>query len=398
MTHTVLHIDPFSGVSGDMLLGAFISLGVPLEVVASAVESVIPNEVRFDPVPVKRSGLAGIMCRIEETGGPARRSLDEMLALVDKSGLAPAITDPALKALRSIGDAEAQVHGIKDAPVHLHELGGRDTIADIVGIMAAVNFVNPTGISCGPVNLGSGFVETSHGTMPVPAPATALLAMDMPVFAEGPEVELTTPTGAAIIGVLAESFHTLPPMTITGVGAGAGTRDNPGFPNLLRIFKGIMGAGAGKDTAIMIECGIDDVSPEYLAPVTEHLQAAGAKEVHLIPVLTKKGRIGTLIRILASREEAETLSAEVLENTGSAGLRLWSVERDVLERETLTVETPHGPLSFKRWRTPSGRWRAKPEYEEVRTLAVKAGIPEMEMRDIAMASYIMEFRNGQKED
>jgi uncharacterized protein (TIGR00299 family) protein len=398
MTETILHIDPFSGVSGDMLLGAFLSLGVPLEVIADAVESVIPGEIVFDPVPVKRSGLAGLLCRIDQVGGPGKRSLDEMLTLIDGSVLAPEIKEPALQALRVIGEAEAKVHGNADGPVHLHELGGQDTVTDIVGVMAAVHFISPVRINCGPVNLGSGFVDTSHGRMPVPAPATALLVRDIPVFTEGPPMELTTPTGAAIIGVLTDSYGTIPPMTVTGVGTGAGTRDHKGFPNLLRVFKGRSGSGAEKETAVMIECGVDDVSPEYLAPVSETLQSAGAKEVNLIPVFTKKGRMGALLRVLVSEEDAESLVAEVLRTTGSAGLRFWGVEREVLPRETLTVNTPHGPLPFKRWRSPAGRWRAKPEYEDVKRLAAEAGIPEMEMRDIAMASYILEFGDGQEED
>ena len=168
MTQTTLHIDPFSGVSGDMLLGAFLSLGVPLEVIVDAVESVIPGEVVFEPVTVKRSGLAGLLCGVKPTGGPAKRSLDEMLSLVDGSDLPGKIRESSIQALRSIGEAEARVHGNADGPVHLHELGGQDTIADVVGVMAAVHFLGPERISCGPVNLGSGFVDTSHGKMPIP--------------------------------------------------------------------------------------------------------------------------------------------------------------------------------------------------------------------------------------
>jgi uncharacterized protein (TIGR00299 family) protein len=371
---------------------------VPLEVVADAVESVIPGEVAFEPVPVKRSGLAGLLCGVKQVGGPPKRSLDEMLSLVDGSGLPARIREPALQALRLIGEAEAQVHGNADGPVHLHELGGQDTIADVVGVMAAVHSIDPVEIICGPVNLGSGFVDTSHGKMPIPAPATALLVRKMRVFAEGPQMELTTPTGAAIIGVLADRFGNIPLTTISAVGTGAGTRDHKGFPNLLRVFKCTVSTEEDEEAAVVIECGVDDVSPEYLAPVTETLQAAGAKEVHLIPVFTKKERIGALLRVLALEEDTEDLIAQVLEATGSAGLRFWKVRREVLQRETLTVKTPHGPLPFKRWRSPSGRWRVKPEYGGVKDLAAKAGIPEMEMRDLAMASYILEFGDGQEED
>jgi uncharacterized protein (TIGR00299 family) protein len=398
MTETILYIDPFSGVSGDMLLGALLSLGVPLEVITSAVEAVIPGEVRFDPVPVKRSGLAGLWCRVEPVGGPPSGTLDEMLELLGRSALDAGIKEHAGRALRSLGDAEAKAHGSAGGPVHLHELGGQDTIADVVGVAAAIAYIGPEQIHCGPINLGRGFVVTSHGTMPVPAPATAHLVEGMPVFAEGPEGELTTPTGAAVLRVLTDVFGVMPSMTVAAVGNGAGTREYKGLPNLLRVFRGQVAGDTMKEAAVMIECGIDDVSPEYLAPAEETLQAAGAREVHLIPVFTKKGRLGILLRVLVGEEDAEDLVREVLEVTGSAGLRFWKVRREVQPRETLTVMTPHGPLSFKRWRLPSGRWRFKPEYDEVRELAGDAGIPEVEMRDLAVASYLSEFGDGQEED
>jgi len=381
-----------------MLLGAFLSLGVPLETVVASVDSVIPGEVRFDPVQVKRSGLAGLLCRVEPVGGPSKRNLDEMLELIEVSALDAAVKNPALRALRSIGDAEIRGHGSSHGPVHLHELGGQDTLADIVGVMAAVAHIRPARVHCGPVNLGQGFVDTSHGKMPVPAPATGLLIKGMLVFAEGPEQELTTPTGAAIVSTLADEYGAMPLMTITATGTGAGTRENTGFPNLLRVFEGQVAATEGSVPAVMIECGIDDVSPEYLAPVVDALQEAGAREVHLIPVFTKKGRFGVLLRVLASEEKVQDLTRDVLEFTGSAGLRFWDVKRDVLPREVVTVTTSYGPLSIKRWRSPSGRWKFKPEYEEVRSLAKKAGIPEIEMRDLAVASYLSESEDEQKED
>lgn len=398
MTRTVLYIDPFSGVSGDMLLGAFLSLGVPLEAVVSAVESVIPGEVRFDPVPVKRGGLAGLLCRVERVGGPPSRNLDEMLELTGASGLPDGVREPALKALGAIGEAEAGGHGISHGPIHLHELGGQDTIADIVGVMAAVAHIGPDRILCGPVNLGSGFVDTAHGRMPVPAPATARLVKGMPVFAEGPGQELTTPTGAAILGVVADGFGKMPAMTVSSIGTGAGTRENQGFPNLLRIFMGDTDSACGVERAVMIECGVDDVSPEYLAPVVSSLQDAGAREVHVLPVFTKKGRLGVLLRVLASTESAGDLRRELLEATGSAGLRFWGVERDVLPRDTVRVDTPHGAVSIKEWRSPSGRRVFKPEFEDVRRLAEKAGISPGEMRDLAVSCYLSEVGDGQEED
>ena len=398
MTRTILFIDPYSGVSGDMLLGAFISLGVPLETVVSSVEKVIPGEVRFRPVPVKRAGLSGLLCKVEPAGGPSSRNLDDMLELVNGSSLDPEVKGPAEKALRLIGQAEAEAHGITEGHIHLHELGGQDTLADIVGTMAAAAWLRPGRIHCGPVNLGRGFVQTAHGKMPVPAPATARLVKGMPVFSEGPAQELTTPTGAAILGALVDEFGTMPSMTIASMGTGSGTRENEGFPNLLRIFKGEVELSRQEERAVMIECGIDDVSPEYMAPMVNTLQDAGAKEVHVVPVLTKKGRFGVLMRVLGSVEKAGDLRRDVLDATGSAGLRFWNVQRDVLEREIVNFSTPYGTVPIKKWRSPSGQWVFKPEYEDVCRLGEKAGISASKMRDLVVSLYLSECGDGQEED
>jgi len=396
--NSILYIDPFSGVSGDMLLGAFLSLGVPMQVISDAVDSVIPGEVELSAIPVTRSGLAGIACEVKVIGGPQSRTLVEMLDLVEASELPDHIIQGALRTLRSLGEAEGKAHGQYDGPVHLHELGGQDTLADIVGALTALSFLNPGKVWCGAVNLGRGYVETSHGKMPIPAPATAHLVEGMVVFTDGPDAELTTPTGAAILREIVEEFGPMGPMTINISGNGAGNRDYKEFPNLLRIFLASEVSDDEARGAFIIECGIDDASPEYLAPATDILQAAGAWEVHVIPAFTKKGRMGVLLRVLAPEMKKQTLIETVLEITGSAGLRFWPVGRTVLEREMITVKTPHGPVAFKRWRSPSGHWRFKPEFEDVQRLAVKTGIPAVKVRDLAIAAYVSEVEDGQKED
>lgn len=398
MTKTILYIDPFSGASGDMLLGAFLSLGVPMEVISGAVDSVIPGEVELSALPVTRSGLAGVACEVKVVGGPQNRTLEEMMNLVEGSGLPDPVIQGALRTLQSLGEAERKAHGQTGGPVHLHELGGQDTLADIVGALAAVSYFDPDQVRCGAINLGRGFVQTSHGQMPVPAPATAHLVEGMAVFTDGPVAELTTPTGAAILREIVEEFGSIGPMTIQMSGNGAGSRDFKGFPNLLRMFLASKAPDDEALSAVIIECGIDDASPEYLAPATEVLLAAGAREVHVIPAFTKKGRMGVLLRVLAPEAEKQALINAVLETSGSAGLRFWRVDRTVLDREMITVKTPHGPVSFKRWRTPSGQWRFKPEFEDVQRLAEKAGIPAAKMRDLAVAAYVSEVGDGQEKD
>lgn len=394
----ILYIDPFSGVSGDMFLGAFLSLGVPLEVISRAVESVIPGEVEFSVHPVRRSSLAGTNCEVKITGGPQSRTLETMMNLVKESGLPDPVLQRVLRTLGTLGEAEKKAHGQVEGPVHLHELGGQDTLADIVGSMAAVHYLDPDQIRCGAVNLGRGYVQTSHGKMPVPAPATAHLVQGMLVISRGPESELTTPTGAAILCEIVEEFGPIGPMVVQRSGCGAGSKDFEEFPNLLRIFEGVSTEDDGVESAVMIECGIDDASPEYLAPAVEALQAAGALEVHIIPAFTKKNRMGALLRVLAPEAEKQQLIDAVLESSGSAGLRYWCVDRTVQPREMITVKTPYGAISFKRWRTPSGKWRFKPEFDDVQRLAEKEGISGAAMRDLAVAAYLSEVNDGPEED
>lgn len=383
----ILYIDPFSGVSGDMFLGALISLGTPLEMIREAVERVIPGEVAFHVAEEKRCSLAGTRCRVEITGGPGRRSLDGLLDLVREADLPRPVRDGAVNVLNRLGKAEALAHGSAGS-VHLHELGGQDTLADVVGTLAAVHALSVDRVQAGPINLGAGTVRTEHGVMPVPAPATAFLLEGVPVRSMGPEVELTTPTGAALVTEIAGGYGPVPPMTITKVGTGAGGRDNEGYPNLLRVFLGrLEGPSAADDRSVMIECGLDDVSPEYLAPLTELLQGSGALEVHVIPAPTKKGRLGVLVRVLASPDDRERLVRILLDHSGTAGLRYWDAQRVILPREIVTVSTPHGEVRVKRWLTPSGVWRAKPEYEDVREIAQRTGMAAGELRDRVMAIY-----------
>jgi uncharacterized protein (TIGR00299 family) protein len=393
----LLYIDPFSGVSGDMFLGALLSLGLPEPVLVDAVDKVIPGEVRFDISEVTRSGLAGIRCEVVVTDGPPRRTLDDMITLIGSADLVNSVKNRCIRIMESLGEAEGKAHGAGKA-VHLHELGGQDTLADIVGVTTGIFHLGIGEIMSGPINLGKGFVDTEHGVMPVPAPATAQLVKGMPVFARGPAVELTTPTGAALIKELASEFGSVPEMTVQNIGTGAGGRDNQDFPNLLRVFSGHISRDLPIDESVMIECGIDDVSPEYMAPLTASLHEEGALEVHMVPTHTKKGRIGVLLRVLVPSGSEERMARTILDLSGSAGLRFWKVSRKILTREMVEIVSEHGKVRVKRWRSPSGRWRAKPEFEDIRELSESSGIPMGELRERIMAQYYLECGNEQAED
>lgn len=394
----VLHFDPFAGASGDMVLGALLGAGVPLEVIAGAVEKAVPGEARLSRASVLRGGLAGTQCVVEIRRDHSRQ-LPEMKSAVEQAGLDPAARDLALAVLSRLGEAEAKVHG-KAGGAHLHEVGSTDTLVDLVGAAAGILHLAPSAVTVGPVNVGSGSVRCAHGDLPVPPPATAELLKGAVVFSRGPAFELTTPTGAAILATLAASFPggfgPLPPLALSAVGLGAGTSEFSGFPNLLRLFLGTAPASAGAsagsspggaEEAVVIEVGLDDASPEYLAPLAEALHGEGAREVMLIPALGKKGRMGVLLRVLGPVELESALVAAVLEQTGSPGARWHRVSRRTLPRETVTVGTPWGPVRVKRWRTPGGRVRGKPEFEDCAELARQSGVAASEVRDAAMAAF-----------
>jgi uncharacterized protein (TIGR00299 family) protein len=397
----LLHLDPFAGVSGDMFLGALAGAGVPLAVMAEAVERVVSGEAALSARPVTRGGLAGTQV-VVDLRRDRRRTLAEMRAAVEGAGLAPAVAELALAVLLRIGEAEARVHGTGEGEPHLHEMGSADTLVDVVGTAAGVAHLAPSRITSSPVNVGSGMVRIAHGEVPVPAPATAELLRGAPVFARGPAFELATPTGAALLATLlarfSGGFSSLPPMTLTAVGLGAGSSEFPGFANLFRVFVGEEPAlaeakagsapGGAEEEAVVIEVGLDDVSPEYLAPLAESLHGAGAREVMLIPALGKKGRMGVLLRVLAPVELQESLVAQVLDQTGSPGARFYQVGRVTLPRQTSTVETPFGPVRVKWWLTPGGRRKGKPEFDDCAAAARAAQVSPAEVREAAMAAFL----------
>ncbi len=405
----ILHLDPFAGVSGDMFLGALAGCGVPLQVLEAAVEAVVPGEVELSCAPVTRGHLAGMRCEVKIIRD-RERSLAEMKDAVRRSKLETAVKDLALAALARLGEAEAKAHGLQGG-AHLHELGCTDTMADVAGTAAGVVHLGVERVTCGPVNVGAGFVRCAHGLLPVPPPATAEMLRGAVVFSRGPEFELATPTGAALLSTLVSFFPgggygPLPPMTVRTVGLGAGTSEFPGFPNLFRVFLGDgstgspFGAGApdgstgspfgagAPEEAVILEVGLDDASPEYLAPLADSLQAQGAREVHLLPAATKKGRMGVLVRVLSPPEAREALVSALLEETGSPGVRWYPVSRLTLPREELTVQTSFGPVRVKAWRTPSGRPRGKPEFEDCAAAARRAGVTAIEVREAAMAAFL----------
>jgi uncharacterized protein (TIGR00299 family) protein len=366
----ICYLDAFSGISGDMTVGALIDAGADSGAVVLALEG-LGTGAQFTVEKTKRGGLAASKFRVIGGHATGHRHLKNILELIDASALPGSVKQAASAVFQRLGEAEAKVHDISLDKVHFHEVGAVDSICDIVGACAAFDLLDVDEIHSSPLNVGSGTVKTEHGVLPVPAPATAELLTGKPVYTRGPSVELTTPTGAAIAATLASEFGPLPPMQITATGYGAGDRDFQEHANVLRVLIGETSGAEEATSVAVLEANIDDSSPQVLGYAMERLLEAGALDVTLESVLMKKNRPGTLVRVIAKPEDREALAQLVFAETSTLGLRIYSAERRVKARHTLEVETPYGKVRIKI--ADNGSYA--PEYEDCRKLARETGVP-----------------------
>lgn len=365
----ICYLDAFSGISGDMLVGALADAGASQQALLDGLNA-LGLEATYEFARTRRAGISATKFHVAG-GRPANhRHLHHILGLIQRSGLPERVCRNAAAVFQNLGQAEAKVHGVPIEKVHFHEVGAVDSIADIVGACLGFELLGVEAVYCSAVNVGNGTVRTEHGTLPVPAPATAELLRGKPVYAQGPEAELTTPTGAALAVTLARDFGPLPPMRISETGYGAGERDFPQQANVLRVIVGEASGATEAATVSVIEANLDDASPEVLAYALERLLEAGALDVSLAPLLMKKGRPGTLLRVIARPEDRERLAAMVFAETTTLGLRWWDAERRVQERRWVEVETLYGKVRIK-----IGESAWAPEYEDCRRLAREAGVP-----------------------
>ena len=370
------YLDCSTGVSGDKLLGALLDAGsadgrFTAEHLADIVAALAP-EARVIVERVRSRGISALGVRVLAEGQPHARSWADIRASLETAALPKAVAEMALRAFGALAQAEATVHGTAVDDVHFHEVGAIDSIIDVVGACAGLHALGITTLISTPVAVGSGTVETSHGTLPVPAPATALLLRDagVPILAGAATGELTTPTGAALLAACVERFSAMPPLTIARIGYGAGTRDI-GVPNVCRIIVAeeplLAGRSAENLTAEMVavlETNLDHVSPEELAFACEELLGEGALDVWQTPIVMKKGRSAVLLSVLAAEQEIGRFSARVTELTGSLGVRVRVVERFAVPREVIEVATEWGPVRVK-----IGAGRLRPEHEDVARIA-----------------------------
>lgn len=363
----ILWLNPFSGISGDMFLGALLDLGAPLDGVRAAVASTGLTGWRLDATPVTRAGLAATRAEVHVDDPVTERRARDLLELVGRAGQAAAF---ATRAVTAIAEVEAALHGVPVAEVHLHEIGGIDTVVDTVGVGAALHLLGIDEIHCGPVRVGEGTVAAAHGELPLPAPATAALLarIHAPVAPSGTAGETVTPTGAALLLAADARFGPVPPMVLHGSGRGAGGRDPAGRPNVLPALLGE--APAAVEELVELATNVDDVTGELLGHLVELLLRGGARDAWVAPIVMKKGRPAHTVHVLTDPGRAPELERIMLRETGSLGLRRTRVERVSLPRTTDTVDVDGHPVRVK-----SGPWGVKPEHDDVAAAAAALDLP-----------------------
>src|ERR1700687_4963113 len=372
------YFDCFSGISGDMTLGALVDAGCEVELLRAELRGL--QAPGWEPTAEKvwKNGMAATYVKVNTEDQQKHRSLSTILEILQKSQLAPQVRERAVAIFTKLGEAEARVHDVPLEKIHFHEVGAVDAIVDIVGACTGFHALVIDKFVCSALNVGGGTAKMAHGILPVPAPATANLLQGKPTYSNGLQKELVTPTGAAIVATLCESFGPHPPMNVTAIGYGAGTADLEGQPNVLRIMVGEAAekTAPGYDQEItVIEANLDDMNPQIYGYFLEKALAAGALDVFATAVQMKKNRPGMLVTVLCHPPDAEKLTKLLFEETTPLGVRPHTAERRVLRREWLNVSTEFGEVRMKVARVNGRIQHASPEFEDCRRLAEQKNIP-----------------------
>jgi uncharacterized protein (TIGR00299 family) protein len=437
----VLYFDCFAGAAGDMVLGALIDAGVRLEDVRRALGSLAIAPATVWTERVTRTGIAatkfcvkgehapvdhahahshdyddsrghhdygrphnhgdhphshshGDTALHEEERHHVHRSLADISRLIDGSALSRSGKDRAKELFGRLGEAEAAIHGTSVDQIHLHEVGALDSIIDIVGTVFAMETLGAERIVSSPLNVGSGMVRTTHGVYPVPAPATARLLKNAPIYSSTQKVEMVTPTGALLVTGYAQEFGPVPPMRVAQVGYGAGNRDFPDTPNVLRVLVGEADATAASHTVVVIETEIDDMNPQIFGVLMDRLLGQGALDVFYTPIQMKKNRPGTLLTVLAPPALKDRLTSVIFRETTTIGVRHRETMRDCLDRETIPVETELGVVRIKVARRGGEPLNAAPEFEDCARLAAEHKVPTKHVQALAMKAYLDRPKRG----
>jgi len=372
----IAYFDCFSGVSGDMILGALIDAGADLNKLESELGKLNISGFTLKAEKTTRKGLSGTRFFVDADHSHAERHLTDIERIMDNSGLADDIKAKAKAIFRDLAEVEAKIHNTNPGDVHFHEIGGLDSIVDVVGSLIVMKMLGIETMYASRIPVGTGFVECDHGVLPLPAPATLELLKGIPVYASSIDKELVTPTGIAILKHVVQSFGTIPEMKIERIGYGAGSRDLK-IPNLLRVWIGETEVKQEyeQDEVILIETNIDNMNPEILGYALERLLERGALDVFMTPIFMKKNRPGTLLSILITPDKLDETISIIFAETHSLGIRFQRLERRKLPRELITVETSFGPVRVKVGHIDTEKRIISPEYEDCREIAARLGIP-----------------------
>jgi len=381
---TALWVDASSGASGDMLLGALVGAGVPLDVVQRAVDAVSPEPVSLRVEPVTRNGFAATRVHVDVADSAHHRAWRDVRTLLLESALSDDVRDLALRVFERLAAAEGAVHGHDPLDVHFHEVGALDAIADVVGVCAGFAHLGATEVVVSPVAVGSGSVRGAHGVLPVPPPAVAELLRGVPSYAGPGQGELCTPTGAALLTTLATSYGPQPPMTTRSVGTGAGGRDPESHANVLRLL--VAEAVGADERLVVLETNVDDLDPRVWPEVITNVLAAGAKDAWLTPILMKKGRPAHTFRALVAAGDADEVRRTIFRETSTIGIRSYPVERAALPRETTSVTVDGIEIPVKLSLLDGVVVTAQPEYDDVVRAAHALGRPVREVLARAQAA------------
>ncbi len=383
----IAYFDCFSGVSGDMILGALIDAGADLHELESELSKLKISGFTVKAEKTTRRGLSGTRFFVDADDSRAERHLTDIEKIMDKSDLSDEIKAKAKAIFHDLAHVEAKIHNTNPGDVHFHEIGGLDSIVDVVGSLVIMKMLGIETVYASRIPVGTGFVECDHGVLPLPAPATLELLKGIPVYASSIEKELVTPTGIAILKHVVQSFGTIPEMKIENAGYGAGSRDLK-IPNLLRVWIGEYDVKPEyeEDEVILIETNIDNMNPEILGYAMERLLERGALDVFMTPVFMKKNRPGTLVSILITPDKLNEALSVVFAETTSLGVRFQRLKRRKLPRELITVETSFGPVRVKVSHTGMEKRILSPEYEDCREIAIRKGIPLRKVYEEAQAA------------
>lgn len=380
------YFDCFSGVSGDMTLGALVDAGVDGRAIIRAVQSLgLPGELSFETV--RRGGFRATYARVNTPREHAHRLWRQIESIIDHGALTTSQKDLARKIFLKLGEAEAWVHGIDLAKIHFHEVGAVDSIIDIVGSAVGLDLLGVDQFECSAVPPGRGWIKAEHGRMPLPAPATAEILKGVPLADSSIEMEMTTPTGAAIMSTIASRFGPLPSMTVESIGLGAGTREVPGQANLLRLFIGVVASSPNADRVFMLETNLDDLPGEVVGYTTIKLMEAGALDVFTTPIQMKKNRPGVMISVLCDEARIPSMEEILFRETTTLGVRRFPVSRHKLNRKAVEVDTEFGRIRGKLGWLENRPPTFSAEYDDCARIASERGLPIRTIFDVAHAAY-----------